>query len=78
MGQSHYFLIITFAQLSSCWINHKQNIIFPSTCDPGIDCGKYNRKYTMVLPFLTCPDTLSEAEYFSLINVQAICELQVS
>ena len=64
-------------KLGSCFIHHKQNIIYPSNCDYGIDCGNYLEKSILVLPKTTCPETLSEATEMALINVQAICEVQV-
>ena len=59
------------------FINHKQNIKFPSRCTSDIQCA-YSKLHTLVLTSFTCPDNFNEAEDMSLINVQAICELRVS
>ena len=59
------------------FINHKQNIKFPTICTSDIKCD-YSKLHTLVLNSFTCPDNFNEAEDMSLINVQAICELRVS
>ena len=50
---------------------------FPQSCSSNVNCGKYSEKSVLVVQDSECPETLSEAQEMSLINVQAICEMQV-
>ena len=70
-------LIVLSPYCTVGFINHKQNIKFPTKCTSDIKCD-YSKLHTLVLNSFTCPDNFNEAEDMSLINVQAICELRVS
>ena len=72
-----FTLIILLSGYSAVgFINHKQNIKFPTQCTSDIQCG-YSKLHILVLTSFMCPDNINEAEDMALINVQAICELRV-
>ena len=70
-------MFLLMAELSTSFIHHKQNMKFPQSCSSNVNCGKYSEKSVLVVQDSECPETLSEAQEMSLINVQAICEIQV-
>ena len=70
-------MFLLMAKLSTSFIHHKQNMKFPPSCSSNVNCGKYSEKSVLVVQDSECPETLSEAQEMSLINVQAICEMQV-